>query len=236
MRGRTPRTSRRLTGRPAEEPIRIYTGTSSADSTRGPGAAGGRRPRAGRRLRPRRRCSWSPRPGPAGSSRARRAASSTSPAATPRSSRCSTPTCRRGCPTWSTTPRPGWPGATCSTRSTTGGPGCRPTRRPKLYVFGESLGSFGGENAFSGEADLANRTDGALFVGPPSFNPLYREFVDARDDGQPRDRAGLPGRPDHPLRQPGQREHPARGPAVDRTPASSTSSSPRTRSPGGAPT
>lgn len=57
--------------------------------------------------------------------------------------------------------------------------------RPKLYVFGESLGSFGGENAFSGEADLANRTDGALFVGPPSFNPLYREFVDSRDRGSP---------------------------------------------------
>ncbi len=57
--------------------------------------------------------------------------------------------------------------------------------RPKLYVFGESLGSFGGENAFSGETDLANRTDGALFVGPPSFNPLYREFVDTRDSGSP---------------------------------------------------
>ncbi|MET0837168.1 MAG: alpha/beta-hydrolase family protein, partial [Marmoricola sp.] len=55
--------------------------------------------------------------------------------------------------------------------------------RPRLYVFGESLGSFGGENAFSGEADLANRTDGVLFVGPPSFNPLYREIVDARDRG-----------------------------------------------------
>ncbi len=55
--------------------------------------------------------------------------------------------------------------------------------RPKLYVFGESLGAFGGENAFSGEADLANRTSGALFVGPPSFNPLYREFVDSRDAG-----------------------------------------------------
>ena len=51
--------------------------------------------------------------------------------------------------------------------------------RPELYVFGESLGSFGGENAFSGEVDLANRTSGALFVGPPSFNPLYREFVDS---------------------------------------------------------
>ncbi len=58
-----------------------------------------------------------------------------------------------------------------------------PDDRPKLYVFGESLGSFGGENAFSGEVDLANRTSGALFVGPPSFNPLYREFVDTRDRG-----------------------------------------------------
>ena len=58
-------------------------------------------------------------------------------------------------------------------------------RRPRLYVFGESLGSFGGENAFSGEADLANRTSGGLFAGPPSFNPLYREFVDGRDPGSP---------------------------------------------------
>lgn len=55
--------------------------------------------------------------------------------------------------------------------------------RPALYVFGESLGSFGGETAFSGEFDLANRTDGALFVGMPNFNPLYREFVDGRDEG-----------------------------------------------------
>ena len=55
--------------------------------------------------------------------------------------------------------------------------------RPRLYVFGESLGSFGGETAFSGEFDLANRTDGALFVGPPNFNPLYRGFVDDRDPG-----------------------------------------------------
>jgi uncharacterized membrane protein len=53
--------------------------------------------------------------------------------------------------------------------------------RPKLYVFGESLGSFGGETAFSGEFDLRNRTSGALFVGPPNFNPLYRSFVDDRD-------------------------------------------------------
>ena len=55
--------------------------------------------------------------------------------------------------------------------------------RPRLYVFGESLGSFGGETAFSGEFDLRNRTDGVLFVGPPNFNPLYRSFVDDRDQG-----------------------------------------------------
>lgn len=55
--------------------------------------------------------------------------------------------------------------------------------RPRLYVFGESLGSFGGETAFSGEFDMRNRTSGALFVGPPNFNPLYRTFVDDRDPG-----------------------------------------------------
>jgi uncharacterized membrane protein len=32
-------------------------------------------------------------------------------------------------------------------------------------VFGLSLGSFGGETAFSGEYDLRNRTAGALFAG-----------------------------------------------------------------------
>src|SRR5215211_2551594 len=36
-----------------------------------------------------------------------------------------------------------------------------PTERPRLFVFGLSLGSFGGETAFSGEYDLRNRTVGA---------------------------------------------------------------------------
>jgi uncharacterized membrane protein len=57
--------------------------------------------------------------------------------------------------------------------------------RPQLMVYGESLGSFGGENAFSGERDLANRTSGALYVGPPSFNPLYGDLVEDRDPGSP---------------------------------------------------
>ena len=56
-------------------------------------------------------------------------------------------------------------------------------QRPKLAVAGESLGSFGGEAAFTGENDLANRTNGALFAGPPNFNTLFRQFSDHRDAG-----------------------------------------------------
>jgi uncharacterized membrane protein len=58
-------------------------------------------------------------------------------------------------------------------------------QRPKLYVAGESLGSFGGETAFSGEQSMANLTDGALWAGPPNFNTLFREFSDHRDAGSP---------------------------------------------------
>jgi uncharacterized membrane protein len=57
--------------------------------------------------------------------------------------------------------------------------------RPRLFVAGESLGSFGAEAAFTGENDLANRTSGALFAGPPNFNALFREFSDHRDAGSP---------------------------------------------------
>jgi uncharacterized membrane protein len=60
-----------------------------------------------------------------------------------------------------------------------------PPDRPRLYVAGESLGSFGGEAAFTGEYDLSNRTSGALFAGPPNFNTLFREFTDNRDPGSP---------------------------------------------------
>jgi len=58
-------------------------------------------------------------------------------------------------------------------------------QRPKLYTFGLSLGSYAAEAPFSGEADMANRTDGILLAGPPAFNPLNREFTDGRDPGTP---------------------------------------------------
>ncbi|MGN2641856.1 alpha/beta hydrolase [Nocardia takedensis] len=57
--------------------------------------------------------------------------------------------------------------------------------RPKLLVYGESLGSQGSEGAFSGLADIRNRTDGVLWVGPPNSNRLWREFVTRRDPGTP---------------------------------------------------
>jgi len=57
--------------------------------------------------------------------------------------------------------------------------------RPALYVFGESLGTFGGEAAFSGLADIVNRTDGVLWAGPPNFNELWGGIVEGRDDGSP---------------------------------------------------
>jgi uncharacterized membrane protein len=60
-----------------------------------------------------------------------------------------------------------------------------PGQRPKLYVAGESLGSFGGEAAFTGENDMANRTNGILFAGPPNFNTLWGEFTGNRQAGSP---------------------------------------------------
>lgn len=57
--------------------------------------------------------------------------------------------------------------------------------RPALYVFGESLGSFGSESAFSSIADVTHRTDGALWVGPPSFNELHSRLVREREQGSP---------------------------------------------------
>lgn len=57
--------------------------------------------------------------------------------------------------------------------------------RPLLVVSGESLGSYGGEAAFSGAQDLATRTDGALFVGPSAGNGLWSRFTSEREAGTP---------------------------------------------------
>ena len=55
--------------------------------------------------------------------------------------------------------------------------------RPKLVVFGESLGSYGGQAAFSGLQDMLLRTDGAVFVGTPNFSEPWGTFTTERDSG-----------------------------------------------------
>lgn len=57
--------------------------------------------------------------------------------------------------------------------------------RPKLIAYGLSLGSYGMQAAFSGEDDLKNRTDGALFVGTPNDTALWRDIEHNRDQGSP---------------------------------------------------
>ncbi|WP_028245837.1 alpha/beta-hydrolase family protein [Pseudoclavibacter soli] len=52
---------------------------------------------------------------------------------------------------------------------------------PKLYIFGESLGSNGIEQSAPSLADLVADTDGVLLAGPPGFNPLHQRLTDARD-------------------------------------------------------
>jgi uncharacterized membrane protein len=58
-------------------------------------------------------------------------------------------------------------------------------QRPKLVVFGESLGSFGGEAPFLSLNNLIARTDGALFSGPTFNNTIWTDLTRTRDAGSP---------------------------------------------------
>jgi uncharacterized membrane protein len=58
-------------------------------------------------------------------------------------------------------------------------------QRPKLVVFGESLGSFGGEAPFMSLNNVLARTDGALFSGPTFKNTIWTDLTATRDAGSP---------------------------------------------------
>ncbi len=58
-------------------------------------------------------------------------------------------------------------------------------QRPKIVVFGESLGSFGGEAPFLSPNNIIARTDGALFSGPTFKNTMWRDVTTNRDAGSP---------------------------------------------------
>lgn len=89
-------------------------------------------------------------------------------------------------------------------------------QRPKIVVFGESLGSFGGEAPFLSPNNIIARTNGALFSGPTFQNTMRDDVTDNRDEGSPEwlpiyddganvrfaARAENLGRPDAPWGQP----------------------------------
>ena len=63
--------------------------------------------------------------------------------------------------------------------------------RPRLIVFGESLGSFGSESSISGSSIEASMTrivdgaDGVLWAGPTEPNPVWGQVIAAREPGTP---------------------------------------------------
>jgi uncharacterized membrane protein len=60
-----------------------------------------------------------------------------------------------------------------------------PATRPKLVLFGESLGSYGTERTFDSLTGLSAGADGVLLVGPPFANPIWRGLVEDRAASTP---------------------------------------------------
>jgi uncharacterized membrane protein len=57
--------------------------------------------------------------------------------------------------------------------------------RPRLLVFGESLGAYGATAPFPDLADFGASVDGALLAGPPNATPLWRRYTELREAGSP---------------------------------------------------
>ncbi|MEU4244331.1 alpha/beta-hydrolase family protein [Actinoplanes sp. NPDC026619] len=57
------------------------------------------------------------------------------------------------------------------------------TARPKLLIFGESLGTYGTEKTFGSAEEMVEGADGILLEGPTFANPIHRRLTDDRDPG-----------------------------------------------------
>jgi uncharacterized membrane protein len=57
--------------------------------------------------------------------------------------------------------------------------------RPKLYLYGLSLGSYGVESILGSINMINEPISGALLVGPPFVNPVHAQLVEGRDPGSP---------------------------------------------------
>jgi len=68
--------------------------------------------------------------------------------------------------------------------------------RPKLLIYGHSLGAVGAQAPFEAAGGSLSQVDGALFSGPPAASGLWRGLVAARDRDSTAVTPRLPGRPD----------------------------------------
>lgn len=57
--------------------------------------------------------------------------------------------------------------------------------RPKFYLYGLSLGSYGVGSVLNSISIINEPIDGALMSGPPFVNELHKEIVENRDPGTP---------------------------------------------------
>ncbi|MBO3735983.1 alpha/beta hydrolase [Actinoplanes flavus] len=57
--------------------------------------------------------------------------------------------------------------------------------RPRLLLFGESLGTYGMEKTFGTPQGLVDGADGALLLGPTFANPAHRALTEGRAEGSP---------------------------------------------------
>src|SRR4051794_21939470 len=55
--------------------------------------------------------------------------------------------------------------------------------RPKLLIFGESLGSYGTELTFGSAAKMVAGADGILLEGPTFANPIHQQLTEHREPG-----------------------------------------------------
>src|SRR5699024_6128590 len=58
-------------------------------------------------------------------------------------------------------------------------------QRPRLFVAGESLGSFGGQAAFRDVPEMLDLVDGAVWTGTPGFTPIWRQIAAHSRPGAP---------------------------------------------------
>jgi uncharacterized membrane protein len=58
-----------------------------------------------------------------------------------------------------------------------------PSTRPKLLIFGESLGTYGTEKTFGSAQKMVDGADGILLEGPTFANPLHQQLTEGRAPG-----------------------------------------------------